>query len=123
MWKENIAMRKHGNEEREKGRIMNDYVCEHLGRQAQKWYKDKNNIAMEKNNELTPVMSNVDFQNFIRFADTEIDISNDSLGKLYMTVLDKYFPEIYKEVKDTELDTSIYREHMPILFRYLTRKP
>jgi len=116
-------MRKHGNEEREKGRIMNDYVCEHLDRQAQKWYKDKNNIAMEKNNELTPVMSNVDFQNFIRFADTEIDISNDSLGKIYMTVLDKYFPEIYEEVKGTELDTSIYREHMPILFRYLTRKP
>ena len=65
-------------------------------------------------------MTNDKFQDFIEKADILTEQHNGMhLGEIYMTVLKEYYPEIYSDVHDTHLNTYIYRENIPMLFKYL----
>ena len=60
------------------------------------------------------------FEQFIEKADLLTQEHNGkSLGEIYMDVLKEYFPGIYTEIHDTELNVYIYRENVPLLFKYL----
>ncbi len=60
------------------------------------------------------------FEQFILKADLLTQEHNGmTLGEIYMNVLQEYFPSIYDEIHDTELNVYIYRKNIPLLFKYL----
>lgn len=73
--------------------------------------------------EKTKIMTSKIFHEFILKADILTQEHNGlTLGSSYMKVLEDSYPEIYKDIKGTDLDTSIHREHIPMLFLYLTNE-
>lgn len=69
------------------------------------------------------IMTSKEFHEFILKADILTQQYNGlSLGAIYMEVLKDAWPNIYKDLKGSELDTSIYRENIPMLFLYLTNE-
>lgn len=66
-------------------------------------------------------MTNEEFTDFIYKADILTQEPNGmSLHEIYMTVLEEYYPKIYEEIHDTELNIYLHRKNIPLLFKYLT---
>ena len=65
-------------------------------------------------------MTNEQFTDFIAKADKLTEQHNGMrLGEVYMHVLKEHYPKIFEEIHDTELNVYIYRENIPLLFKYL----
>lgn len=89
---------------------MNDFVCDHLEKISYLNYKNRKKMKF----------TNKEFEEFILKADLLTQEHNGiTLGEIYMTVLRDNFPKLYDEIHDTELNVSLYRENIPLLFKYL----